>query len=274
MKVKSSRSGCTMPTILLINDDGIRSVGLIALKRCLEGLGEIVVVAPGDERSGIGKALTTFECVKIVETRLSDGSKAYATTGTPADALLLAINKILKRPPDLLVAGINLGPNLGIDDLLNSGTLGAALEAAIHGVPAIAVSYCTQEIIERRAGKAGVTLEDLELTATLAQKTVEYVLREGMPSDVDIISLNVPEKADPKRVVITTLSYKGYGDIHTKQGEGYRIRDWTLSSYPEGEPGTDVHAITKEKCISITPIKVRLPHNKQELESLSRVLLE
>ena len=72
-----------------------------------------MVVAPRDERSGIGKALTTFKCVKIVETRLSDGSKAYAITGTPADALLLAVNKILKRPPDLLVAGINLGPSLG-----------------------------------------------------------------------------------------------------------------------------------------------------------------
>jgi len=263
-----------MSTILLINDDGIRSIGLIALKRCLERLGKIVVVAPRDERSGIGKALTTSDCVKILETRLSDGSKAYAITGTPADALLLAINKILKRPPDLLVAGINLGPNLGIDDLLNSGTLGAALEAAIHGVPAVAVSYCMQKITKQQTGKAGVTLKDLELTATLVQKTVEYVLKEGMPPDVDIISLNVPGKADSKRVEITSLSYRGYGDIHTEQRAGYRIGDWTLSIYPEDEPGTDVHAIKKEKRISITPIKVRLPHNKKELENLSRVLLE
>jgi len=274
MKVKSSTSGFTMPTILLINDDGIQSIGLIALKRSLERLGEIVVVAPRDERSGVGKSLTTFECVKIAKTRLGDGTKAYAITGTPADAFLLAANKILKRTPDVLVAGINLGPNLGIDDLLNSGTLGAALEAAIHGVPAIAVSYCMHEIIKQQAGKAGVTLEDLELTATLVQKTVEYVLKDGMPPDVDIISLNVPEKADSKRVEITSLSYRGYGDIHIKRGGGYRIGDWTLSIYPEDEPGTDVHAIKREKCICITPIKVRLPHNKKELENLSRVLLE
>lgn len=263
-----------MPTILLINDDGIQSIGLIALKRCLERLGEIVVVAPRDERSGIGKALTTFDCVKIVETRLSDGSKAYAITGTPADALLLAVNKLLKRPPDLVVAGINLGPNLGIDDLLNSGTLGAALEAAIHGVPAIAVSYCMQEIVKQQAGKTRVTLKDLELTAHLTQKTVEYVLKEGMPPDVGIISLNVPEKADPKRLEVTCLSYKGYGDIHTKERGGYRIRDWALSLYHDTEPGTDIHAVTKEKRISITPIKVWLPHHKKELESLSKFLLE
>ncbi|MFQ6080306.1 MAG: 5'/3'-nucleotidase SurE [Candidatus Bathyarchaeia archaeon] len=272
-----------MPTILLINDDGIRSIGLIALKRCLEGLGKIVVVAPRDERSGIGKALTISECVKIVETRLSDGSKAYAITGTPADALLLAVNKILKRPPDLLVAGINLGPNLGIDDLLNSGTLGAALEAAIHGVPAIAVSYCTQEIIERRAGKAGVTLEDLELTATLAQKTVEYVLKEGMPPDVDIISLNVPEKADPKRLEITSLSYKGYGDIHTEwrylpkastnRESRYKITNWALSNYPDDQPGTDLYAIREKTYISITPIKISLPHNKRGLKALRNFLI-
>ncbi|KPV65238.1 MAG: 5'-nucleotidase SurE1 [Candidatus Bathyarchaeota archaeon BA1] len=261
-----------MPTILLINDDGIRSVGLIALKKRLERLGDLVVVAPREERSGIGKALTTSKCIKIVKTRLSDGSKAYAITGTPADAFLLAVNKILKRPPDLLVAGINLGPNLGIDDLLNSGTLGAALEAAIHRVPAIAVSYCMREITEQKEGKAMVTLEELEFTANLAQKAVEYVLKNGMPPDVDIISINVPENADAKRVRVTSLSYVGYHDIYTGQRGGYAIRGWKLSSYPDDEQGTDIHAVKREGCISITPIKIQLHHSTKALRSLSKVL--
>jgi len=259
-----------VPTILLTNDDGIQSIGLVTLKKQLEKLGNVIVVAPRDERSGIGKALTTNH-IKIMETQLNDGSRAYAITGTPADAFFLAANKILKCTPDLLVAGINLGPNLGIDDLLSSGTLGAALEAAIHHVPAIAVSYCIPKITENVAEKKGVTVEELELTATLAFKTAKHVLEKGMPPDVDIISINVPEKAHSK-IEITSLSYKGYGDIYTKQSEGYRITSWALVGYPDDEPGTDLHAVKRERCISITPIKVRLLHNKKQLEDLLKVL--
>ena len=260
-----------MPTILVINDDGIKSIGLNTLKNRLEKLGNVIVVAPKDERSGIGKALTT-DHIKIMETKLRDGAKAYATTGTPADAFLLAANKILKRMPDLLVAGINLGPNLGIDDLLNSGTLGAALEAAIHHVPAIAVSYCIPKITEKMSEKEEVTMKDLELTATLALKTAKYVLEKGMPPDVDIISINVPEKADSKRIKITSLSYKGYGDIYVEQGEGYRIMSWALAGYPDDELGTDLHAVKKEKYISITPIKVGFLHNMGGLKGLLKSL--
>ena len=265
-------SGYAMPTILLVNDDGIQSIGLITIKKRLEKIGEVIVVAPEKERSGIGKALTAYGHVKIMETRLRDGSKAYAITGTPAEAFLLGMNKILKHSPDMLVAGINLGPNLGIDDMLNSGTLGAALEAAIHQVPAIAVSYCVQEILEQPTWKERVTSEELELTATLTQKAVEYVLKRGMPSDVDIISINVPEGVKSRKVKITSLSYKGYGDIYTKRKEGYKIGGWVLSSYSDEEPGTDVYTVKKEGCISVTPIRVRFPHRKTALRNLSKAL--
>lgn len=261
-----------MSTILLINDDGIQSIGLLALKKRMEKLGNLVVVAPKDERSGVGKALTTKQ-IKLVETRLADGSRAYATTGTPADAFLLATNKIMGRPPELLMAGINLGPNLGIDDLLNSGTLGAALEAAIHKVPAIAVSYCIQKITDRQVEKKKVTIEELELPAALAEKAAEYVLGYGMPRDVDIISINVPERAESNEVEITSLSYKGYGDIHTNQEDGYKIASWALSSYPDDQPGTDLHAIKEKRRISITPIRIQLLHNKKGLEDFSKFLV-
>jgi 5'-nucleotidase len=260
-----------LPTILVINDDGIQSIGLTALKKRLDTLGNVIVVAPQDERSGIGKALTT-DHIEITETKLRDGSKAYATTGTPADSFLLAVNKILKRQPDLLVAGINLGPNLGIDDFLNSGTLGAALEAAIHHVSAIAVSYCIPQITEKMPEKKEVTVKALELTATLAFKTAKYVLEKGLPPDVDIVSINVPEKADSKRIKITSLSYKGYGDIYVEQGEGYRIMSWALAGYPDDELGTDLHTVKKEKYISITPIKVGFLHNMEGLKGLLNAL--
>lgn len=271
-----------MPTVLLTNDDGIQSIGLIALKKKLERFGEVLVVAPNDERSGVGKALTTEE-IEITETKLTDGSRAYATTGTPADAFLLATNKIMRHPPDLLMAGINLGPNLGIDDLLNSGTLGAALEAAIHKVPAIAVSYCIEKITEQQVEKQRVTIEELELPAALAAKAAKYVLEYGMPKGVDIISINVPEEAEPSEIEVTTISYKGYGDIHsvwkglpserTEQQKTYKIISWSLSDYPDDRPGTDLHAVKERRHISITPIKVSLPHKKRRLEDLRKFLL-
>ena len=95
----------------------------------------------------------------------------------------------------------------------------------------------------------------------------EYVLKNGMPQDVDIISVNVPENADAGRIRITNLSYVGYKDLFTKEKEGYRIVSWKLDDYVDANPDTDVHAV-KEEHISITPIKVRLPHNRQALESM------
>jgi 5'-nucleotidase len=260
-----------MKTILLINDDGIESPGLITMKKKLEKLGKVFVIAPGEERSGIGKAITSSGYVQIVETRLGDGSKAFATNGTPADAFLLGLNKILRHPPDLIVAGVNLGPNLGIDDLLNSGTLGAALEAAIHGIPAIAVSYCKREFIDQHADKVRITEGQLEFTVKFAQKIVGYVLKNGMPPGVDVISVNVPENSDCEKLRVTNLSYVGYRDIWTEEKEGYRIASWKLADYEDSNPETDVHVV-KEGYISITPIKVRLLHNREALESMIKNL--
>src|SRR3989337_3593787 len=103
-----------METILIINDDGSHAAGLMVLKKSLSRLGKIRVVTPKEEISGVGKAITSARHVKVEEVELSDGSKAYAIDGTPADAYLLAVAKILKCSPDLLVAGINLRPNLGL----------------------------------------------------------------------------------------------------------------------------------------------------------------
>ena len=261
-----------MPTILVINDDGIDSIGLSTLAKQLEKLGKVIVVTPEAERSGIGKAISIGQ-VNITETSFGDGTRAYATTGTPADSFLIAVNKILKCMPDLLVSGINIGPNLGIDDLLTSGTVGAAFEAAIHNVPAIAVSYCLSEITEKMPEKAKVSVKDLELAATLAYKAARHVLEKGMPPEVEIISINVPEKADCRKVKLTSLCYEGYGDIHTATKDGYRIKSWTLRHYPDGDPGTDLHAIKNDKCVSVTPIKLEFVHNtlamKDLMESLS-----
>jgi 5'-nucleotidase len=258
--------------ILLVNDDGIHSSGLQVLKKKIQELGRVLVVAPETERSGAGKAVST-NLIRVKETVLADGTKAYAIGGTPADACLLALFKILRQPPDLVVSGINLGPNLGIDDFFTSGTVGAALEAAIHNIPAIAVSYCLRRIIDRE-GKlhAKLNMETLEFCAELAKQTAEYVLKHGMPPDVDLISINVPEKTASKTVEVTSLSYEGYRDIFAEKVGGYQIRGWFLEDYPHGDAGTDMHTIRENGHASITPIKLKFTYEKGSLKELTKFL--
>jgi len=94
------------------------------------------------------------------------------------------------------------------------------------------------------------------------------VSKRYLEGSVDILSINVPEKADLRRAKATSLSYTGYGDIHTREKGGYRIAAWILSEYPDDKKGTDAHAVKEEKCISITPIRIRLQHNKKALENM------
>ena len=260
-----------MPTVLVINDDGINSVGLSVLVKQLKKLGDVVVVTPGDEKSGVGKAITIGQ-INVSEASFGDKIKAYATTGTPADSFLIAVNKILNRNPDLVVSGINIGPNLGIDDLLTSGTVGATFEAAIHNVPSIAVSYCISNITEKVVDKRKVSVKDLELAASLGYKSAKHVLKHGMPPDVDIISINVPENADCEKISLTSLCYDGYGDIHTEVKDGYKIKSWALRHYPDGDPGTDLYAIKNGNHISVTPIKLEFIHNTKAMKDLMKSL--
>jgi len=258
--------------ILVVNDDGVHSPGLLVLKRKIEKLGNVFVVTPETERSGTGKAVST-SLIEVKKTSLADGTKAYAIGGTPADACLLAIFKILRHPPDLVVSGINLGPNLGIDDLLTSGTIGAALEAAIHGVPAIAVSYSLKRIKSREEKtQVNINVESLEFCAELAKETADYIFRNGMPKDVDLISINVPETVASKTVEVTSLSYKGYTDIFAEKTGGYQLRGWFLEDYPRDLSGTDIHAIREDGHASITPIKLNLTHEKRNLKGLTEFL--
>jgi 5'-nucleotidase len=260
-----------LTTILVINDDGINSIGLITLAKQLKKLGKVVVVTPRKESSGVGKSICIGH-VNVVENILWDGIKVYSTTGTPADSFLLAVNKLLKSIPDLVVSGINIGPNLGIDDLLTSGTVGASFEAAIHNVPSIAISYCLSEIHDDIVNKRSVSVKDLELAAEVGYKTAKYVLERGMPPDVDIISINIPENANSRDIKLTSLCYDGYGDIHSEVKDGYRIKSWALRHYPEGNPGTDLHVIKNDKCISITPIKLEFQHNKKSMKGIMEFL--
>ena len=119
--------------ILLSNDDGVDASGILALKQAVEEFGEVYVVAPSNQQSGIGHALTLYEPLRINKTILRDGSLAYSVSGTPTDAVTLGVYEIMDEKPDLVISGINTGQNTGKGELTTSGTLGAAMEAASLG---------------------------------------------------------------------------------------------------------------------------------------------
>jgi 5'-nucleotidase len=164
-----------MPNILVTNDDGIGAPGLRALANALAQIGTVTVVAPSRERSASAQSLTLRQpifCEQVAE-------REWSVEGTPADSVILAFHALLKERPDLVVSGINRGSNLG-ENVYYSGTIGAAMEGAINGVPAIAISVAS------RAANV-----DFAPAADFIQRLAPLVLREGLPKGV-LLSVNVP----------------------------------------------------------------------------------
>ncbi len=164
-----------MANILITNDDGIHAPGLRALVEALEGLGTLSVVAPHLERSAAAQSLTLRQpifCEKVAE-------REWAVEGTPADAMILAFHKLLPEPPDLVVSGINRGGNMG-ENVYYSGTVGAAMEATINHVPAVAIS-----VAHRGQGF------QYQQAARFARELAKLILKEGLPQDV-LLNVNVP----------------------------------------------------------------------------------
>src|SRR5271156_6664878 len=165
-----------MPNILVTNDEGIHAPGLRALAEALEGLGRVTIVAPSAERSAAAQSLTLRQpiyCDEIAE-------REYAVEGTPADAMILAFHTLLKEKPDLVISGINRGGNLG-ENVYYSGTVGAAMEAAINRVPAIAVSVAYRK-------------KDFDYTpaAHFVRTLAPLIISEGLPPGV-LLNVNVPQ---------------------------------------------------------------------------------
>lgn len=259
------------PLALVVNDDGVHSTGIAMLKEELSTEFDCIVVGPKRERSGIGKALTVGDAVKVEKVKLQCG-EAYSVDGTPADAVLIALHKILKEKPDVAVAGINLGPNLGIDDILNSGTVGAAMEAAIHGIPSIAISYCIAREFNNGITNCLIRDPGLRLAAKIARLLAKVVVNVGMPEDIDVLSVNVPDyRSGIRGVKLTRPSKRGYPDIHVDCPGGYRIARWDITLYPEDSEDTDVGAV-RSGYISITPISLSLTPKVRDVTFLNHIV--
>ena len=249
--------------ILITNDDGVNSSGLMAAKRAVENLGKIDVVAPATQQSGIGHAFTLFEPIRVSETILSDGSEAFSVSGTPTDAVILGIYEVTDKKPDLVISGINIGENLGKSELTTSGTISAAMEAAIHNIPSIAVSLqVTHGDIKFHDGHVEV---DFRHATKILNIVAQKVIKNGLPIGVDFINLNIPSHPSSDKIKITRLGKKMY-TTHIKKRLDPRGRPYYWIdgySIENDEYGTDIHVLKEERCASITPISLDYTSNME-----------
>lgn len=237
------------PLILVSNDDGVHSEGIIALAKAVEGLGEVVVVAPDRERSAVSHSLTLHRPLRAEQL----GPCRWAIDGTPTDCVNLAINGILERRPALVVSGINKGANLG-DDVTYSGTVSAAMEGTLLGVPSLAVS-----LLGRGAFR-------FEQAAAFAGRLAAWILERGLPPDT-LLNVNVPALDDGQAVrgfALTRMGRRRYGDAIVEKvdprGKKYYWIGGEELEFVE-EEGTDYHAVS-QRLISVTPIHLDLTNYK------------
>ncbi|MCJ7821768.1 MAG: 5'/3'-nucleotidase SurE, partial [Armatimonadetes bacterium] len=164
--------------ILITNDDGIRAPGLTALHAALLPLGDVLVIAPERPRSACGHAITLHKPLRLMPVEMPDGSEGFAINGFPADCVALGVSDHLGGHPDLVVSGINLGPNLGVD-MIYSGTVAAAREGAICGIPSIALSVASYDA------------SNFQPAAEFAAYLAQAVLEQGLPEGT-FLNVNVP----------------------------------------------------------------------------------
>lgn len=237
--------------ILVTNDDGYDARGIQLLRKVLEDLGDVYVVAPASEQSASSHSLTVRQ--RIATYPVSE--KHYKVGGTPTDSVLLGIQGILSRKPDLLVSGINHGPNMG-EDVSYSGTVAAAIEGTLLGIPSVAISSLQRTVTNGEIGR-------------VARVVVDTALRLGIPKDC-LLNVNIPDPdvSPIKGVRTTKLGSRAYDSLLTMEkgsaGETY----YTVGGEDpvwKTEEGTDIAAI-RMGYVSVTPLHLDTTHFKAIVE--------
>jgi 5'-nucleotidase len=258
--------------VLLTNDDGIEADGLQAMRRALlelEGV-RLAVIAPDGNRSAMARSITTRRPLWVEEVPFADDTIGYATDGTPVDCVRLASLGIVEDfSADLVVAGINHGANLG-DDITYSGTVAAALEGVVLGLPAIAVSQQSgaRSLDYRFDGGFG-----FDVAAAFVARMVERIDEVPLPART-LLNINVPA-GEPSGVEVTSLGKRIYKDeLKLEREEEHRRRYWIYGSDPgfHDEPGTDLAAVAAGR-IAVTPIHFDLT-DRPSLDALRRFDLQ
>jgi 5'-nucleotidase len=227
-----------VPKILVTNDDGYRSDGIVALAKALEALGDVTIVAPVQEASAIGHALTLRHPLRLD----SVGDRMFAVDGTPTDCVNVAVAQVFRGLPGLVVSGINKGWNLG-DDITYSGTVAGALEGALLGIPSIAVSL--------RSTRGDY---DFSYAARAAAAMAEAILRRPLASRT-FLNLNVP-KGDPRGYRVTVQAKRNHvTSVVERQDPKGRPYYWIEEGQNEWEPHdrSDYQAV-RDGYVSVTPL--------------------
>jgi len=239
--------------ILVTNDDGVHSPGLRLLYQFASELGEVDVVAPESPKSATGLGITLHKPLRMYEVDLC-GFRAVATSGTPSDTVYLATLGLGRRY-DLVLSGINLGDNTSLQVILSSGTLGAAFQAALLGIPAVAYSTYIEgwdEVLDDG--------EALRVMAAVVRATAEYVLKRGMPAGVDVISVNFPRRLRGGVVARLVKAAKlRYAQLVERRTDPRGIHYfWLYGKDLEPEQDTDVHVVLKEGNVAVTALTLNL----------------
>ncbi len=239
------------PLILVTNDDGITAPGLRTLVRVMNKIGDVVVVAPDSPQSGMGHAITVNDTLYVTQVSLRNGApqKEYSCSGTPADCVKLAVNEILHRKPDLCVSGINHGSNSSIN-VIYSGTMSAAVEAGVEGIPAIGFSLCNYN------WDANFTMAEPYI-----KKITEEALKIGIPKDV-VLNVNIPDlpKKDIKGIKVCRQAKAHWKEEFDKRvnpvGKEYYWLTGTFVNEDKGQD-TDEWALANGY-ISVVPVQFDL----------------
>lgn len=238
--------------ILVTNDDGVNAPGLLALVQAIQQLGKISVLAPDRNWSASGHVKTLHRPLRVKETTLADGTPALATDGAPSDCVALALLGIIQEPIDMVVSGINPYANVG-HDVTYSGTVTAAMEGAIWGLPSLAISLDRKD--------EGPKLIYYDTAAKKAAQIVKVVQKNGLPPNV-LINVNVPNlpESEIQGSMVTRLGLRIYRDVlisrEDPRGTPYY---WIGGEAPTGVPdeGTDIGALAGN-FVSICPLQLDL----------------
>jgi len=259
--------------VLITNDDGIEAEGLRTLRRALAALDgiDVSVIAPDSNRSATARSITTRVPIWVQEVAFEDGSVGYATDGTPVDCVRFAELGLVGERPDLIVSGINHGSNLG-DDITYSGTVAAALEGIVLGIPAVAVS---QQSAAREMGFMPGPRFDFTNAARLTARLVERLAAEGPPPPDTLLNINCPA-GEVVGVEITHLGKRVYEDelrlVDQDDAGRRRYRIYGFAPTFEEEPGTDLTAVAAGR-VSITPVHFDLT-DREGVDRLREAELE
>lgn len=240
------------PSILVSNDDGVDAPGIYALVQELKKIGDVTVVAPDKQQSAVGHAITMNFPLRTKEFKKDGVFFGYAVEGTPADSVKLAVKALLKKKPDLLISGVNHGANTAIS-IIYSGTVSAATEGTILGIPSIAVSLTTYGP------------PDFRYAAKFARKLAELVLKKGLPEGT-LLNVNVPAlpEKDIKGVVVTRQGRAVWNDtFDIRRDPANKEYYWLTGALEESDNGLefDQSAIT-QNYVSVTPIHYDLTDYK------------